>query len=168
MEFGDRKIFAVQFELDSDHVDSWLFGRFGYWINGSPVGDYDLGTSLREVFLNLKWIEHDRGNRWGNGLCNRPFEEVFLLLDTALYGDSVVPSNVSLPESPARFDIRPAVDVFDAWKVYLFACRDSEFLIYRHWVRGQKIEVFEIRSGMFDAIIKKAYEHLEQLLLSHP
>ena len=46
--FGDYYTFAICYELDSNYGRAWLFGKFCYWIGGVQVGDYELGTSLRE------------------------------------------------------------------------------------------------------------------------
>src|SRR5215207_10274548 len=110
MQFGDIKVFAVQLELDSNYGGSWLFGRFCYWINGTQVGDYTLGTSLRDVFFSMKWIANDRGNRRGDDLCTCSGQEIFLLLDNSLYGNEETTPDLLLLEAPARFDVRPPVD----------------------------------------------------------
>lgn len=81
MDFGERNPFAIHLELNSDPGGAWLFGRFCYWIGGKQVGDYEQGTSLRDVFLNLKWIVHDCGNRRGDRLCHWRPEELFELFD---------------------------------------------------------------------------------------
>lgn len=166
MEFGDRKIFAVQLELDLHHSGAWLFGRFCYWINGVQVGDYDPGTSLRDVLFNLKWIDHDRGNRREKTFCDRSVEDVFSLLDNSLYGDEQIAPNGWLPEAPARFDVRPPVDVFDGWKIYLVECQEFDLMIYRKIDVEQRIQVFEIPRGMFDTVIKETYDYLERLYVS--
>ena len=164
MDFGDRNIFAIQLELNSDPGGAWLFGRFCYWINEKQVGDYELGTSLRDVFLNLKWIVHDCGNRRGDRLCLSQPEELFELLDGSLYGVGELAPDVWLPESPARFDIRPPVDVFDGWKVYLVECDTRDLFVYQNVGTGRKIEIFKASTGRFDMAVQQAYLYLERLL----
>jgi hypothetical protein len=164
MDFGDRSIFAIQLELDSNPGGAWLFGRFCYWIHGKQVGNYELGTSLRDVFLNLKWIAHDCGNRRGDRLCLSPPEELFELLDRSLYGVETLAPDVWLPESPARFDIRPPVDVFDGWKVYLVECNAIDLFVYENIGTARKIEAFKAPTGRFDMAVQQSYLYLERLL----
>jgi Immunity protein 42 len=168
MQFGDIKVFAVQLELDSNYGGAWLFGRFCYWINGTQVGDYTLGTSLRDVFFSMKWIANDRGNRRGDDLCTCSGQEIFLLLDNSLYGNEETTPGFLLPEAPARFNVTPPVDVFDNWKVYLVECEKYELMIYKNLAADDKVEVFSAPKGMFDAFIMESYAYLEHLIETAP
>jgi hypothetical protein len=164
MDFGDRSIFAIQLELNSDPGGAWLFGRFCYWIDGKQVGDYELGTSLRDVFSNLKWIAHDCGNRRGERLCQWKPEALFDLLDRSLYGVEELAPDVWVPESPARFDIRPPVDVFDGWKVYLVECDTVDLFVYKNIGMGREIEIYKAPKGRFEMAVQQSYVHLERSL----
>lgn len=164
MDFGERNTFAIHLELNSDPGGAWLFGRICYWIGGEQVGDYEQGTSLRDVFFNLKWIVHDCGNRRGDRLCHRRPEELFELLDQSLYGVEELPPTLWLPESPARFDIRPPVDIFDGWKLYLVECDASDVFIYRHTGTDRKLQMFKAPTGSFDKVVQETYVYLEHLL----
>ena len=164
MLFGNKESFAVQVEIDEDYGGPWLFGKFCYWLNGTRVGDYDLGTSLRDVLLNLKWIVNDRGNRRGEDLCNYPGEHTFDLLDRSLYGDDHDVSKVLLPALPARFDVRPPVDVFDCCKIYLMECGDNDlFMVSDVTADPEIISIVRLPIGLFDSVIKRVYDHLENL-----
>ena len=165
MEFGDRALFSVQLELDADYGGSWLYGRFCYWVNGTRVGDYDLGTSMRDVFFKMKWVVNDCGNRKGGQLCSLLVEEAFLLLDKSLYGAKENAQESWLPDLPARFDVRPPVDVFDEWKMYLIECGDRDLMLYRN-SNEVDVQVFGTPVGVFDTVIKQAYAHLENLYQS--
>ena len=164
MQFGDRNVFGMQVELDANYGGSWLFGRFCYWINGAQVGDYNLGTSLRDLFFSMKWIAYDRGKRRGHDLCNLPPHEMFLLLDNSLYGDKETVAGSSIPETPARFDIAPRVDIFDGWKVYLVDCEMYDLILYSKTGADNKIEVFNAPAGIFDIVITQTYDYLENLV----
>lgn len=166
MKFGNPNVFAVQLELDPDYGGSWLFGRFCYWINSTEVGDYALGTSLRDLFFNMKWIAHDRGKRSGNGLCHLSPHEVFLLLDNSLYGDQDPVTDLSLPEAPARFDVRPPLDIFDSWKVYLVECEVYDLMLYRKTEAEDPIRFFHSPGGTFDTVIMESYDYLKKLVES--
>src|SRR5262245_35407037 len=114
MRFGDIHIFAIDVELDENYGGMWLFGKLCYWINGSQVGDFNLGTSLRDAYFQMKWIVHDCGNRDGGLLCTLPNNVAFLQLDSFLYDSEEVVNNhgVEPPESPARFEVKIPIDVF--------------------------------------------------------
>ena len=79
----------------------------------------------------MKWIVGDNGNRHGGLLSALSPEEAFLVLDESLYGDGAKPQAIQLPDTPARFDISPSVDVFDDWKIYLISCEDRDWILYR-------------------------------------
>lgn len=166
MEFGDRSIIAAQLELNSDYGGPWLFGRFCYWINGTQLGDYDLGTSLRDLFFNMKWIVWDRGNRQGEVLCDLPDAVAFSLVDSSLYGPGEVIESAFLPETPARFDITPRIDIFDGWKIYLMECVGCDRFLYTHDSTEVSVESFKAPKGAFDTVIKDTYDYLEHLYKS--
>lgn len=163
MEFGDRTVIAAQLELNRDYGGPWLFGRFCYWINGTQLGDYNLGTSLRDVLFSMKWIVGDRGNRQGNFLCDLPGEEAFRVLDGSLYGPEEVIASAFFPETPARFDIRPPVDIFDCWKIYLMECEGCDRFLYARLAPEVSVETFNAPKGAFDTVIKDTYDYLEHL-----
>lgn len=60
MKFGNYSEFAIEFELDESYGGEWLYGKYRYWIKGKPVGDYDLGTSLRDILFLMKTILSDK------------------------------------------------------------------------------------------------------------
>src|SRR5262245_8260010 len=124
MEIGNRKSFAITVDLDQDYGGAWLYGKLCYWIDGIQIGDYQLGTSLRDVLFQMKYIVSDCGNRVGGALCTLPPREAFSRLDEELFGTSEGESDdqSELPDTPARFDITIHVDVFDQWKAYLIEC----------------------------------------------
>ena len=161
---GDRESFAVQFELDEEYEGPWLFGKFCYWIGGIRVGDYELGTSLRDVYFGMKWLPHDCGNRGGGILCNLTPEESFSALDGALYRDEVSPDtgHCELPDSPARFNVSIPVDVFDKWKIYLIECECVARMLFRNTEDGV-IRVTNLSQGVFDSVIKEVHAYVERL-----
>ncbi|TGV31306.1 hypothetical protein EN829_033405 [Mesorhizobium sp. M00.F.Ca.ET.186.01.1.1] len=70
MIVGNQERFAVEFELDKDYGGVWLFGRFCYWIANEQIGEYEMGTSLRDVLFSLDTIKNDTGNRVSKALFN--------------------------------------------------------------------------------------------------
>ena len=55
MLFGDKKKFGIQVELDFQYGGEWLYGKFCYWINNEMIGDFDMGSSLRDVLFQMKF-----------------------------------------------------------------------------------------------------------------
>jgi hypothetical protein len=89
----------VQLELEPiteglGYLDASAIGS-----TGLRLVDYGLGTSLRDVFLGLKWIAHDGGNRREDDFCNRSAQETFSLLISSLYGEHLVESHASDPDN---------------------------------------------------------------------
>lgn len=164
MLFGDKDQFAVQAEIDEHHGGVWLFGKFCYWITGNQIGNYDLGTSLRDVWLQMHWVVRDCGNRKGGPLCRLEPKETFVRLDELLYGPKeLVSDSISdLIESPARFDIRIPVDTFDEWKLYLLECDSSSLILYRN-VGSPCIELARLRPAAFETAIVETFHWLSDI-----
>ena len=161
MLIGDKKNFAVEYELDPNSGGQWMYGKICYWIEGEEIGDYALGTSLRDVFLQMKYLVHDSGKRNSEVLCSQPPENIFYLLNESIYGDNEDVRSEVL-DSPSRFEITIPVDVFDHWKIFLIDCNGYSIVLYK------KIESKEVRSarlllGEYDNVIAKFYKDLESI-----
>lgn len=158
MEFGDRTRFGISMELDSDYRSEWLYGKFCYWINSIQVGDYKLGTSLRDVLFQMKYILFDNGNRNGGELCGLSSDDVYLIIDKELYGNeknAVVSQQI---EMPARFNVSIPVDIFNQWKVYLIECRDNARVMYSI---NASVYDFHLEVGEFDTVFEAVYKKLD-------
>ena len=164
MEIGNRKSFAITVDLDQDYGGAWLFGKLCYWIDGIQVGDYQLGTSLRDVLFQMKYIVSDCGNRAGGILCTLPTGEAFYRLDEELFGSNEVEPDAQsqLPDTPARFDITIHVDVFDQWKAYLIECNDKAMILFKN-ISDPDVKLAHIATGSFDSVIKEVYDYLNDL-----
>lgn len=163
MEFGDREIFGISVEVNENNTSEWLFGKFCYWINCEQIGDFDLGTSLREVLFEMKWIVNDRGNRSGDNLCRRPLNEVFVIIDQALYeSDEPSVSEADPLEMPARFEIVLPIDVFGSWKSYLVGCENYDWFLYKN-VEKDDLKFFKTPRSVFDSVVTEVYRYLEDL-----
>ena len=166
MVIGNKNLFAVEFELDENQEGAWLFGKFCYWVNGVQVGDYELGTSLRDVLFQMKYLVSDCGNRHDEALCKLPPVEAFYRLDAALYESNVAVEfpvvAIPLSDTPARFEIKIPVDVFDQLKIYLLECEDRATILYKK-LDNNDVMVSEIGIGIFDNVIKKVQIDLTAL-----
>jgi hypothetical protein len=163
MKFGDKKSFAVELEFDEDYGGVWLFGKFCYWVNGYQIGDYELGTSLRDVLSGMKWVVYDCGNRNGGILCESSPEEVFFILDNLLYGSEefTKATDPHLPDTPAKFEITIPVDVFFQWKAFLIECGNEARVLFKG-TDSEDIKVGTLPIGLFDNVIKEVYDYLDK------
>jgi hypothetical protein len=164
MIFGDKHFFAIEIKLNEDYGGAWLFGKFCYWIKGVQVGDYELGTSLRDVLFQMKWIVHDCGNRNGEVLCRVSLQEAFSRLER-FFSESGEPNAVNrfqVPHTPARFDIQIFVDIFYEWRIYLIECSDKANILFKK-IKDESVNIATIPIGEFDRAIKDAYDCLNEL-----
>ncbi|WP_077002788.1 Imm42 family immunity protein [Variovorax sp. KK3] len=112
--------FAVEYDLDQEHGGEWMLGRFCYWCNGRRLGDFELGTSLRDVLFQLDEIAKFKGNRANQRFGAMPSPAAFQLLDDALFqATDFVEAHLAEDEQWARHKIIPSVDVFDRLKGFL-------------------------------------------------
>jgi hypothetical protein len=161
MIIGDKESFAVEYELDENHGGAWMYGKICYWIGNDQVGDYELGTSLRDALFAMKYLIGDCGNREGLVLCDLSPEEAFFQLNESIYGN-LKRANISLPDLPARFDILIPVDVFSQWKIFLIDCSNFTTIVYKRDAE-ESVHYFRIKRGEFDNIIKQLYINLESI-----
>lgn len=162
MIIGDKKNIAVEFELDKNYGGTWLFGKICYWSHGKCIGNYDLGTSLRDVLFLMRSIVRDNGTRGHNKLFDLDLNNLYDVLNNALYGcEESAYEKISTEETWARFDICIRVDVFDGWKIFLIEKNDKAKLI----VKEEENRVFEcvLLRGEFDEVITNAYKKLDAL-----
>jgi hypothetical protein len=163
---GEPSRFAVEYDLNASHGDEWMFGRFCYWCGGRRVGDYELGTSLRDVLFQLEHLARDR-SLWASRRFNYMSAiDVFRLLNAALFGAAEL-NNASVAEEEQwyRHNVFPPVDVFDCWKGFLLEDQQTARLIF---ARKPYLNVIELslRAGEVDAVLDVArkalgdiYEH---------
>ena len=65
MLFGNQETFGIEYEIEPTNGGAWLFGKICYWIDGARVGDYSMGTSLRDVLFQSESILRNCHNRSG-------------------------------------------------------------------------------------------------------
>lgn len=161
--FGDKPRFAIEYSLNQDYGGEWLFGRFCYWCGGDQVGDYDLGTSLRDVLFQLERIQCDAGRRANPRFTGSSPDQVFTLLNAGLFGrDTFNEAEVANEEQWARHLIVPAVDVFDEWKGFLVEEGSVARLIIAHARSGRSQELL-LKTGEFDQVLERAVRDLHSL-----
>lgn len=157
---GDKDRFAFAYTMDSESGGEWLFGKCCYFVAGRQIGDYSLGTSLRDVYIQMHSIVKDNGNRFDPTLCTFDESKVFKLLRFRLYEDvyEEVSSIASFVEMPARFDVRIPVDVFDCCSVFLLDCKDRSKLIYSF--DDHTTSAVSLNLGEFDQVVSAVFDQL--------
>jgi hypothetical protein len=133
---GDRENFAVEFELLTKPADanSWMFGKCCYWIANKMVGNYDLGTSLRDVLASLPWIVGDNGSRQSPELYQLPAQEICVILEGILNTGEIGPEDNRFIDAAAKFSIVPPVDIFNNVRVFCVANGPNARIMYRQSV----------------------------------
>ncbi|CAJ0691212.1 immunity 42 family protein [Ralstonia mannitolilytica] len=164
MLFGNKDRFAIEFELDANHGGAWLFGRFCYWIAGEQVGDYDAGTSLRDVLFQMKYIVGDAGKRSFPRLAELPAPEIFRMVSDALSErNSDISQYVSPDFSPAYLDVNIPMDIFGCWDIFLVDGLREARLIYRE-NGADDIKFMALTIGEFDSVVEATQNELQKLL----
>lgn len=163
MEFGDRTRFAIAFELDQNPGGPWLFGRFCYWIDSKIIGDFDAGTSLRDVLFQMRYVVGDRGRRLYPRLSALPADTIFHLISTSLNetSDDIL-QYVSEDFLPARLDVRIPIDIFNLWDIFLVEGVDEAKLVYCE-TGSPNIEVMTLLPGEFDTVVESAHACLDRI-----
>ncbi|WP_050466225.1 Imm42 family immunity protein [Herbaspirillum chlorophenolicum] len=164
MRFGITDRFSIEIVLDRVSGGDWLFGKICYWVNGVEVGNFDEGTSLRDVLFMMTTIVADGSHRICPKLLEFSNEKTFSLICNAL-DDEDETIYQYLPEDfqPARFDIRIPVDVFDDWKIFLVEGEFDAKLICRRLGAGDIEPVVMLRQGEFDDVLRQAYDYLDNI-----
>lgn len=150
---GDPSRFAVEYDLNENHGGEWMFGRFCYWCGGQRVGDYELGTSLRDVLFQLDQLGRDTALRANRRFSTMSAVDVFRLLDGALFG-AVDLDNARLAEEEqwARHNIFPPVDVLDRWKGFLVESEQVSRLIFAY-DPYQDVRELALEPGEVDTVL---------------
>jgi Immunity protein 42 len=161
--FGETSRFAVEYDLDAKHGGAWMFGRFCYWSGGRRVGDYELGTPLRDVLFQLDEIAKYGHLRTSQRFSAMPAILVFRLLDGALFGGADLNNaHVAAEEQWANHQIIPGVDVFLSWKGYLVEDEKTARVIF---ARAPYLEVSELslKTGEVDAVLNASRNALDEI-----
>jgi Immunity protein 42 len=161
---GLRTQFAIDFEVLPEPAagGAWLFGKCCYWIGGDMVGNYDLGTSLRDVLGLLPYIVGDNGSRNEPRLFDLATDQTYDLLKKLLCSDEIQQNDPRYVETAARFLIMPRVDVFDNYLVFCVGCGESARLIYKHreWPGPREVRA---SLNLVESTIRSFYDELNLL-----
>ncbi|AKM30240.1 hypothetical protein AB870_09180 [Pandoraea faecigallinarum] len=163
MLFGDKARLGIEFELNENPGDAWMFGKFCYWIAGEQVGNFDEGVSLRDVLFSMRYIVGDAGKREAPSLVFCDEIAVFHVIQNSISeSDLNMVSSIPPDISPACFDICPNLDIFNRWNIYLVDAEDISKIIYSEDA-GVTVKTVEILPGEFDSVASSAYQELDRI-----
>jgi hypothetical protein len=159
MIVGNKERFGIEFELDAakladPKLAEWKYGRIRWWCGDEEVGRYEADTTLRDVSVEVARFVANEGKRRDEGLMGGSSEEVVRTLVAALYEDhGQTDEQVEADdERYRRFVVKPQVDVFDPWDIFLIEGEKNARLIWRR-VKEAKVRERELASGEFDAVL---------------
>lgn len=161
MIYGERQKFAIEYELEKNYGGEWLYGKVCYWINGSRIGDYDLGTSLRDVLFQAKYINHYAGSRDFCDFYKMDARDIFDVIDQSIYGFQKINDDAPL-EEPARFDILFPIDIFDSYKAYLIEREFDELILYKN-ICTEEFHSFSLAKFYFNEVFRSFYLDIDIL-----
>jgi len=163
MLFGSRERVAVELELDPDPGGVWLFGKVCLWACGKRIGDYERGTSLRDVLFRWERISRDAGHRENAELFSLEAKKLVRTLNDGMYGCAGDDATVAgaIEEQWATHEIRPQVDVFDEWRVFLVERNPAARLVYHDPDTDTYGECL-LEYGEFDRVLKPVVQTLAQ------
>ncbi|WP_020621246.1 Imm42 family immunity protein [Paenibacillus daejeonensis] len=160
MIIGNPSTFAVEYELEPNYEGVCLLGKFCYWVQGEQIGEYALGTSLRDVLFQIETFVRDNGNRFGQSIIHLNTQDFFNKLNDALYGTS---DNLQATEEQwARFNVCPSIDVFSNWKIFLVQESTHSRLILKN-ISQQRVSEVRLQFNEFENVIREVYEKINNL-----
>jgi hypothetical protein len=167
MLYGDKARFGIEFELNEHPGGAWMFGKFCYWIGGEQVGDFDEGTSLRDVLFSMKYIVGDAGKRTAPSLASCEGQDIFRAIRDYLNdaGDELT-KLIPTDFVPACFDVCPPIDIFGTWHIYLVDTRELSKIVCSS-DGGDNVKKIDLALGEFDAVASTTYSKLNSLLEAH-
>lgn len=90
MIIGCREGFAIEYAYVRGWVtkgQTWLYGHICFWAGGERLGDFEDTYTFGVVIAQGKHILSHRGTRYDPDLMSKSAQEVFRILDNALYVD---------------------------------------------------------------------------------
>jgi hypothetical protein len=167
---GDRRIFAVEFEVQPDRVrpiNEW-WGSLWLWAEAKCIGNTEKTEMISIGMDQLVSVARQTGSRMNSFLSSLTPTQALDSIKWAVYGDgdSKLEKLVSSPESLHRFDVLPtsAGPFFDNWEATLIEEGGCERFIWRNDARAVCEAKWKL--GTFQKTVlqaKAAFEQLEKL-----
>ena len=120
-----------------------------------------MGGGIRDVSIEVLRFLADEGKRHDDTLMGASSEAVVSTLVKAHYEDhGQSDEQVEIDdERYRRFVVKPQVDVFDRWDIFLV--EKNARLIWRR-VRGATVRERQLAAGEFDAVLKRFLDAIAQ------
>jgi hypothetical protein len=167
MMVGNKDRFAIEFDLDQakladSKLSEWKYGRVRWWCGGEEVGRYEPDTTLRDVSIEAARCLENEGERQDERLMGVAIAEIVRTIAEALFEDHGQSDEQVTADDQRyrRFVVRPLVDVFDPWDVFLIEGEKRARLIWRR-VKDGKLRERELAAGEFDAVLRRFVEALD-------
>ena len=165
MQLGNRKRFAIQWDIDLDTCGPLLYGRVCFWVTDNMIGNYDACNSLLEVLGNLTYLVGDCGDRDSSRFCSMTAHDAFSLVQRGLFESDDTVSSIVESERWARFDVSLPVNGLSSYRMYLFDCQsESRLLIGANQPNQDGFDLVleqRLRKGEFDDIISSFQAELD-------
>lgn len=165
---GNVDQFSLKIDLDKNFGDEWLFGRVMYLIGGISVGDFELSTSLRDVYLHMYRILWDANNRSTERFHKLPAGELFETVWSAIYGNATAEQEeLSMEECWVKHRITLPADVFKEVCIFQFDEEAKSRIIWRSFANPTDSSVHEVvvPTGTTESVYLQLNELLESLSL---
>jgi hypothetical protein len=130
------------------------------------VGAYELGTSLRDVMLQMHLILSDAGKRHTQRFVGLPKDELFITVWNALYGDENPEVDaIATDECWAKHNVTLPVDVFDNVRVFQFDEGSASRILWRSIDQNCPSAVYEVRIpiGSTETVFSQLYNLLTEI-----
>ncbi|MBB4595383.1 immunity 42 family protein [Xanthomonas cannabis] len=154
MIYGDKNLFAVEMQLDNNSGGQWMLGKFCYWLNGERVGNFEDGTSLRDVYLQMAPILKTKNRNFNDIDLN--YTEIHRAINESIFGEECVISNA------ADYLAAPPVDVFDGFKIFVFSKEDDKYII-TYQKEDCEINFTCLPRTKFLETLHQSYEEMERI-----
>lgn len=168
MIVGDIRRFAVEFDLDANRIDDptdaeWLFGRLRWWCGEVAVGRFEFDTTLRDLENEAQRVRRYEDQRQNLHLMSIPAQEAAQTVIDALFVDHGQSEDelVSDEAKYRRYIVRPMVEEFDAWDIFLFENERTGRLV---WRPGDQEEFHEVHlnAGEVDRVLGEFVNELRR------
>lgn len=168
MIVGEASRFAVEFDLDVNSLDEpaeaeWLFGRLRWWCGGAAVGRFESDTTLRDLGNEAERVRRYEGQRADRHLMSIPAREAVQTVVDALFVDHGQTDDelVANEAKYRRYIVRPMVEEFDMWDIFLFEDDHDGRLIWRYEDQEELHEV-HLEPGEFDQVLAEFVKELHR------
>jgi Immunity protein 42 len=168
MLFGDKQLFAIEYEPIDPKGDELPECNFTYWIGGRAVGNYDLRAVLCEVAGSLRHILVDRGYRRNDELAELSSTDIVRIVRAWWEGDPSLEKRADSERWSAHvigypMDHGYPPGVGKRWKVYLVEGKESGRVIFFEDSEPEAVLEVRIPCGQVDAVLASAWEVLNRM-----